>query len=64
MVYSIVSFRQACVVVTTGLALGSFTVAAYGCEHPVDLVNRKGFGIKIIADPVAHFIVTFVVGVV
>src|SRR5664280_539252 len=59
-----VSFRQACVVVTTGLTLGSFGVAAYGCEHPVDLVNRKGLGIKIIADPVAHFFVPFVVGVV
>ena len=59
-----VSFRQACVVVTTGLTLGRFGVAAYGCEHPVDLVNRKGLGIKIIADPVAHFFVPFVVGVV
>src|SRR5450432_1043964 len=34
------------------------------CEHPVDLVNRKGLGIKIIADPVAHFLVPFVVRVV
>src|ERR1035437_4658394 len=59
-----VSFRQACVVVTTGLTLGRFGVAAYRCEHPVDLVKRKGLGIKIIADPVAHFFVPFVVGVV
>ena len=60
----VVSFRQACVVVTTELTLESLAAKAHGCEHPVDLVNRKGLGIKIIADPVAHFFVPFVVGVV
>jgi hypothetical protein len=32
-------------------------------EQPVDLVDGKGLGIKIIADPVAHFLMPFVVGV-
>src|SRR5260370_8300889 len=59
-----VSFRQACAVVTTGLSLGSFAATAHGREHLIDLFNRKGLGIKIIADPVAHFFVPFVVGIV
>src|SRR5260370_39731329 len=47
-----------------GLTLGSFAATARGCEHLIGLVNRKGLGIKIIADPVAHFFVSFVVGIV
>src|ERR1039457_668714 len=32
-------------------------------EQLVDLVDGKGLGIKIIADPLAHFLMPFVVGV-
>jgi hypothetical protein len=42
----------------------SFAATAHGGEQPVDLVDRKGAGIIIIADPVAHFFVAFVLGVV
>ena len=35
-----------------------------GREHPIDLVNRKGLGIKIVADPVEDFFVPLVVWVV
>ena len=36
---------------------------AEGREHLVDLVNRKGLGIKF-ADPVEHFFVALMVGIV
>lgn len=46
------------------LTLRRFAMPTQVREHPVDLVNRKGLGIKIVADPVEHFFVPFVVGVV
>jgi hypothetical protein len=33
-----------------GLTFWSCAVAASRCEHPVDLVNRKGLEVKIIAE--------------
>jgi hypothetical protein len=42
----------------------TFGVAAYSSARAsVDLVDRKGLGIKIVADPVEHFFVPFVAGV-
>ena len=39
-------------------------VPTQGREHSIDFVNRKGLGVKIVADPVEDFFAPFVVGVV
>ena len=40
------------------------SVPTQGREHSIDVVNRKGLGVKIVADPVEDFFVPIVVGVV
>jgi hypothetical protein len=37
--FGIVSLRQACVAVATGLTCGSFGGATPACDHPVDVVD-------------------------
>ena len=39
-------------------------VSTPGSEHSIDLINRKSLGIKIVADPVEHLLMPFMVRVV
>ena len=45
------------------LTLRDFGRATLGCELPIDFLNREGLGIEIAADPVAHFLMLFMVGI-
>jgi len=45
------------------LILGSAGATPLGCELPINFLNRKGLGIEIAADPIAHFLMLFMVGV-
>jgi len=49
------SCRCGYAVVLVWLVSCTLAATAHGSEQPVDLVNREGFGIEVIADPLAHF---------
>jgi hypothetical protein len=59
-----VSFRQACVVTEKGLILRCVGATALGCELVVDYVKGEGLRIEVLADPIAEFLMPFMVGVV
>ena len=43
--------------------LGSAGATPLGCELPINFLNREGLRIEIAADPVAHFLMLFMVGI-
>ncbi|HEY2858088.1 MAG TPA: hypothetical protein VGJ21_06710 [Terracidiphilus sp.] len=45
------------------LILGSAGATPLGSELPINFLNREGLGIEIAADPVAHFLMLFMVGI-
>jgi hypothetical protein len=47
----------------SGLILGRGGATSSRCELPINFLNREGPGIVIAADPVAHFLMLFMVGI-
>ena len=46
-----------------GLILGRGGATASRCELPINFLNREGLGIVLAADPIAHFLMLFMVGI-
>src|SRR4051812_1222136 len=46
-----------------GLKFRYFDRSSSGSEFSINFLNREGLGIEIAADPVAHFLMLFMVGI-